>query len=74
MVVVKEIDIYSLCEHHMYDKKRKILSLLICPYIKSYAMCFRVPFFGKVSVGYLPNKRVLGLSKIARYYAYFYID
>ncbi|CAF4352840.1 unnamed protein product, partial [Adineta steineri] len=37
MVVVKEIDMYSLCEHHM------------------------VPFFGKVSVGYLPNKRVLGL-------------
>ncbi len=42
MVMVRDIDFYSLCEHHM------------------------VPFFGRVHVGYIPNKKVVGLSKIPR--------
>ena len=42
MVVIKNIEFYSLCEHHL------------------------LPFFGKVSVGYLPDKKIIGFSKIPR--------
>lgn len=60
MVIVKDIEMYSLCEHHMVPFFGKAIQ-------ENYAcIFFYFVYFSKVSIGYLPNKKVIGLSKLAR--------
>ena len=57
MVIVKDIEMFSLCEHHLVPFLGKVSSFpLETPETSNF----------QVHIGYLPNKKVLGLSKLAR--------
>lgn len=62
MVIVRDIDVFSLCEHHMVPFTGKVRPFFLPP-----LPLVRLPFATRqVSIGYIPNKSVLGLSKLAR--------
>jgi GTP cyclohydrolase I len=79
MVIVRDIDLFSLCEHHMIPFYGKVLFFFIfvalcstifviicyCHYSIHSLILFAL-LLGQVHIGYIPNKKVLGLSKLAR--------
>lgn len=62
MVLVREIDISSLCEHHLVPFTGKV------SHIFTLSILFQCEFVAidQIAIGYIPNKLVLGLSKLAR--------
>lgn len=85
MVIVKDIDVFSMCEHHLLPFWGKVglvlliyfslkIFLSLSPFIFSVLFAFPKVYFSniialnslQVHIGYIPNGKVLGLSKLAR--------